>query len=197
MQVLNVSNPSQRPLVIQPVLLQHYTKPRSIVDMLTEELDPDLDQYDLTGPHSSSFSFSQEHVSYNTVSSLSNAVLQPDDHYQITVAFSPSVDSVSSTLLLIRNNLTVFDYMVLRGRGVQGVFSIDGIQPSSDPLLFEFTQSMMEKCHGEGREEGGEGGGRKGREGGRRGRRGGREGGWERGWVGGRREGGRGEEVNE
>ena len=76
-------------------------------------------------------------------------VLQPSDQHQITVAFSPKVDSVASTLLLIRNNLTVFDYMVLRGRGVQGVFSIDGIQPSSDPLVFEFTQTMMEKCQGE------------------------------------------------
>ena len=75
-------------------------------------------------------------------------IVQPDDPYQITVAFSPKVESVFSTLLLIRNNLTILDYVLLRGQGIQGVFSINGIQPSSDPLLFELTQTMMESCQG-------------------------------------------------
>ena len=147
--MLNVTNPSHHPLVIQPILLQHYAKANSIVDMLTEQLDPDLSHFDLSAVQSDSFTFSPEHVSFDTESSMTNTILQPSDQYQITVAFSPKVDSTASTLLLIRNNLTIFDYMVLRGRGVQGVFSIDGIQPSSEPLLFEFTQTMMEKCYGE------------------------------------------------
>lgn len=147
--MVKVSNPSNQPLMIQPVLLQHYTKSKSIKDLFLEQLNPDLSHFDLSATQSNSFAFPQEHVMFDTESSLTASVVQPNDPYQITVSFSPKADSVASTLLLIRNNLTVLDYVVLRGRGVQGVFSIDSIQPSSDPLVFEFTQHMMERCHSE------------------------------------------------
>lgn len=135
--------------MIQPVLLQHYDKTKSIVDLLSEQPNSDLDAFDFSTVHSNCFTFSREDTDFDTDSSLTHVVIQPDDLYQVTVTFSPKADAVSSTLLLIRNNLTVFDYVVLRGRGVQGVFSIDGIQPNSDPLVFEFTQTMMERCYGE------------------------------------------------
>lgn len=146
---MNVTNPSRQPLIIQPVLLQHYDKTKSIVDFLSEQLNADFDEFDFSTVQSNAFTFSRDDPMFDTDASMTHVVLQPDDPYQITVAFSPIADSVSSTLLLIRNNLTVLDYVVLRGRGVQGVFSIDGIQPSSDPLVFEFTPTMMERCYGE------------------------------------------------
>ena len=148
-QVVNVTNPSRWPLIIQPVLLQHYSKSESIVDLLLEQSNSDLNAFDFSTTQSNSFTFLSDDATFNTDSSMTEVVIQPDDLYQVSVAFSPKADSMASTLLLIRNNLTVLDYVVLRGRGVQGVFSIDGIQPSSDPLVFEFTQSMMEQCHGE------------------------------------------------
>jgi hypothetical protein len=122
----------------------------SLVDLLSELLGVNFDTFDFGSVQSNSFTFSSEETDHNTDSSLTSVVVQPDDPYQVSVSFSPKADSVSSTLLLIRNNLTMLDYVVLRGRGVQGVFSIDGIQPSSDPLMFEFTQTMMERCYGEG-----------------------------------------------
>lgn len=150
LQVVNVTNPSRQPLMIQPVLLQHYDNTKSIVDMLSEQADADLDMFDFSTVQSNSFTFLKEDASLDTDSALTHVILQPDDPYQISVLFSPKADSVSSSLLLIRNNLTVLDYMVLKGLGVQGVFSIDGIQPSSEPLVFEFSQAMMERCYGEG-----------------------------------------------
>ena len=147
-----MTNPSRHPLTIQPILLRHYTNSNSIVDLFSEEIDPDLD---LSTTQGNSFSFLRDHVLFDTETSMISTVVQPNDDTQVTVAFSPKVDSVVGTLLLIRNNLTVLDYVMLKGRGIRGVFSIDGIQPSSDPLEFEFTQTMMEQCHGEGR--GGEG----------------------------------------
>ena len=143
--VFNVTNPSRQPLMIQPILLQHYTDSESIIDFLSEEMDSNLD---FSAVQTNFFSFPKDHPQFESESSMTNTVLQPNDPFQITVTFAPKVDAMASTLLLVRNNLTVLDYMVLRGRGIQGVFSIDGIQPGSDPLEFEFTQSMMEQCHG-------------------------------------------------
>lgn len=146
---MNVTNPSRQPLLIQPILLQHYVKTKSIVDLLSEQSNVNLDDFDFSSVQSNSFSFLREDAMFDSDSSLAHMVIQPDDPYQITVSFSPTADAVSTTLLLIRNNLTVLDYVVLRGRGVRGVFSIEGIQPSSEPLVFEFSQTMMERCYGE------------------------------------------------
>lgn len=147
--MVNVTNPSQHPLIIQPVLLHYYAKSKSIVDLFSEQFDPNLKHFDFGDSQSNPFTFSTEDDTVDTESSMSPVVLQPDDPYQITVTFSPKEVLVADTLLLIRNNLTVFDYVVLRGRGIRDVFSIDGIQPSSNPLMFEFTQQMMERCQGE------------------------------------------------
>ena len=146
--VVNVTNPSYQPLLIQPVLLQHYSRFQSVVDLLSEYLDPDLHNLDFSPLLSSSFEFSQDNFSTNGDSSLANTMVHPNNSFQISIAFSPTVGKLANTLLLIRNNLTVFDYVLLRGHGIQGLFSINGIQPSSDPLLFEFTHAMMERCQG-------------------------------------------------
>ena len=66
----------------------------------------------------------------------------------MAVAFSPKVDQELNTLLLLRNNLTVFDYVIVQGSGVQGSFAIDSVQPGTEPLMFEFPNSVMENCLG-------------------------------------------------
>ncbi|XP_064385266.1 transmembrane protein 131-like [Halichondria panicea] len=64
----------------------------------------------------------------------------------MAVAFSPKVDQELNTLLLLRNNLTVFDYVIVQGSGVQGSVAIDSVQPGTEPLMFEFPNSVMENC---------------------------------------------------
>ena len=147
-RLVNVTNPSYQPLLIQPVLLQHYTKFQLVVDLLSDQLNPDLHSLNFSPSMTSSFGFQHDHSSVNDVSSLDYTVVNPNDNLQISVTFSPSADIESNTLLLIRNNLTVFDHVLLKGRGAVGVFSISGIQPGSESLLFEFTHAMMEKCRG-------------------------------------------------
>lgn len=78
---------------------------------------------------------------------LATSVVPPlSKQFEITVAFSPKVDQELNTLLLLRNNLTVYDYIIVQGAGVQGVFAIDGIQPGTDPLKFEFASTVIESC---------------------------------------------------
>ena len=149
LQVLEVSNPSDYPLTVQPVFLHHYTRPRSIVDLLSSLRQDDIHDIDFS-QSSGSFAFlDEEQDSFSTESSVASSVLPPQSNaHHIVVAFTPKVEQTASTLLLIRNNLTVLDYVVLQGQGSLGVFTIDNIQPNSDPLMFEFTNSMLEKCHG-------------------------------------------------
>lgn len=146
-QTLELSNPTSWPLTIQPVLLHHYSRPHTIVNLLADRMDPELHNIDFS-QSSSYFAF---HVdSRTTDSAISSTVLPPySKPYPITVAFTPKMDLQAASLLLIRNNLTVLDYVLLEGHGSQGLFTVNNIPPGSEPLLFEFSTALLEKCQGE------------------------------------------------
>ena len=81
---------------------------------------------------------------------LATTLLAPhSDQLEVAVVFSPKIDQELNMLLLLRNNLTVIDYVMVQGSGVQGAFAIDGVQPSTQPLLFEFPNTVAENCLGE------------------------------------------------
>ena len=110
-------------------------------------MDPELHSVDFS-QSSSSFAF---HVdSHTTDSAISSTVIPPHSKpYPITVAFTPKMDLQAASLLLIRNNLTVLDYVLLEGRGSQGLFTVNNVPPGSEPLLFEFGSTLLEKCQSE------------------------------------------------
>ena len=143
-RVIHVSNPGRAPLLFQPLLIHSYSHPNRVVDALAERMDAELQGLDV--------SHSQASFSIHQPPGLSlppPALLPPSERYDITVAFTPKFDGLSSSLLLIRNNLTGLDYVLLRGRGSVGSFTIDGIQPSSEPLIFDFSMALLERCHSE------------------------------------------------
>ena len=143
-------NPSNYPITVQPVFLHHYTKPLAIIDMLSELNYDNIEDIDFSNS-AGSFAFvdKRKKGKLSTESSAASSVLSPQSKvHQITVAFTPKVEQTASTLLLIRNNLTVLDYVLLQGQGSLGTFTIDDIQPNAEPLVFEFTNAMLEKCHG-------------------------------------------------
>jgi hypothetical protein len=150
--VVEVSNPSNYPVTVQPVFLHHYTKPKAIIDMLSELNHNDNIQDIDFSKSAGSFAFVQDKkkkISTSESSAAASSVLPPQSEaHHIVVAFTPKVEQTASTLLLIRNNLTVLDYVLLQGQGSLGTFTIDDIQPNADPLIFEFANAMLEKCHG-------------------------------------------------
>ena len=144
-----MSNPSNYPVTVQPVFLHHYTKPNAIIDMLSELNHNDNIQDIDFSKSAGSFAFIDKKKKISSESSAASSVLPPQSEaHHIVVAFTPKVEQTASTLLLIRNNLTVLDYVLLQGQGSLGTFTIDDIQPNADPLMFEFTNAMLEKCHG-------------------------------------------------
>ena len=147
--MVEVSNPSNYPVTVQPVFLHHYTKPNAIIDVLSELNHNDNIQDIDFSKSAGSFAFVDKKKKISSESSAASSVLPPQSEvHHIVVAFTPKVEQTASTLLLIRNNLTVLDYVLLQGQGSLGTFTIDDIPPNADPLMFEFTNAMLEKCHG-------------------------------------------------
>ena len=147
-KVLELWNPSDLPVTIQPLLLHHYARPHTIVDTFVSKSEPELANVDFSQSGSFSIWSSSGDDHWRSEPLVTSTLLPPhgSNNYRVEVAFSPSMDQLASNLLLIRNNLTVLDYVLLQGQGSRGTFTIDGIQPGTDPLLFEFSPSLLEKC---------------------------------------------------
>ena len=143
---LKLVNPSLHPVVVQPVLLHYYPHPQKIVQILFET--GSIENIDFT--HSqSSFSLDPDTWGYDT--SLVSHVLIPGgerNEIDLQVKFLAQANRLSSTLLILRNNLTGLEYVLMQGRGLEGRFSIDGVQPGTGPLVFQFGSSDLDTCTG-------------------------------------------------
>ena len=66
---------------------------------------------------------------------------------RIRAAFQPKDDIFKSSLILIRNNLTILDAIILRGQGGQGDMRFSNRRPgSTTPLLLEISEKHLKAC---------------------------------------------------
>uniref|UniRef100_A0A0N4Z989 TMEM131_like domain-containing protein n=1 Tax=Parastrongyloides trichosuri TaxID=131310 RepID=A0A0N4Z989_PARTI len=75
-------------------------------------------------------------------------LLQPGMKVRIRLGFLPTDHILRSSLLIIRNNLTVVEPVVLMGRGAHIDMEIDGkIARTKDPLLFDIQPFHLSDCN--------------------------------------------------
>lgn len=75
-------------------------------------------------------------------------ILQPRSKVLLPLQFSPVDDKMHSSIILIRNNLTVLDAVTVQGQGAKGEFMLNSKQPGSQStLLFELRTSHLSDCH--------------------------------------------------
>ncbi len=69
---------------------------------------------------------------------------------RIRAAFQPKDDILKSSLILIRNNLTILDAIILQGQGGYGDIRFSNRRPGSPtPLLFELNEKHLTACDSE------------------------------------------------
>ena len=156
---LKVTNPSRYPVVVQPILLHYYPQPQRITQLLFETGLIESLNFSLS---ESSFSLDPDLWGYDR--SLESHTLAPqsvgrggggrekgegDSDMEVRVKFLARESRLGNSLLLLRNNLTGLECVLLQGRGLEGRFSIDGVQPDTgNPLLFQPTSTDLEACSG-------------------------------------------------
>ncbi|XP_075545402.1 transmembrane protein 131 isoform X1 [Dermacentor variabilis] len=75
--------------------------------------------------------------------------LTPGMRVRVKVGFSPKDDQPASSLLLIRNNLTVVSAVMLKGQGGYGQLRLGNKVPGGDAVLtFELSESHLKDCDG-------------------------------------------------
>uniref|UniRef100_G3PKK0 Transmembrane protein 131 n=1 Tax=Gasterosteus aculeatus aculeatus TaxID=481459 RepID=G3PKK0_GASAC len=76
-----------------------------------------------------------------------NLVLLPGEVKAFSVRFTPTSNHSVSSLLIIRNNLTVIDAIVLHGRGTTESLRVAGKPPGhGSSLRFKMTEALLKDC---------------------------------------------------
>ncbi|XP_013418594.1 transmembrane protein 131-like isoform X2 [Lingula anatina] len=161
-----VVNPSDVPVIIQVLPLSLYPNPQVLLDMLSSTFSDHLSDYVETDDQDI---FTLENLELydkrpdNAVPEMRQWVtdyfgVKPHKHTIATIlngrggvrclaGFSPKDDSIRSTLIVIRNNLTIIDAIVVEGRGSYGQLKFSGRKPGSpNPLSFEMTEKVLSGC---------------------------------------------------
>ena len=74
-------------------------------------------------------------------------LIEPNRRVRISAGFRPKDDVFKSSLMLVRNNLTILDAIVLQGQGGHGDILFSNRKPgSTSPLLFELTEKHLKSC---------------------------------------------------
>ncbi|VDK82735.1 unnamed protein product [Litomosoides sigmodontis] len=164
---LTLTNPSSLPVAVQLLPLVIYPDADTLVDFFRSELDSPLTQ---PIEMNETLMFSLRDTELFTLKPDSpvpklreelesvlgipipkftlSMLLQPGMKVRVRVGFLPSDYVLRSSLLLIRNNLTVLEPVVLYGRGARMDMQVEGhTSRARDPLVFEIQPHHLSDCY--------------------------------------------------
>ncbi|RUS80317.1 hypothetical protein EGW08_011918, partial [Elysia chlorotica] len=165
-----MENPGDEPVLVQALPLSLYPNPHTILDLmntrfaaeLTEYMETDENNsfvlYDLEAKVSSGTSTAEPSIAQHrkTVEQTLGvtphkqtvvALLQPGEKVKVKVGFQPRDDLPRSSLIVIRNNLTIIDAVVIQGQGRHGELRFNNKKPDSHSVLtFEMTEKHLKNC---------------------------------------------------
>ncbi|KAM3724049.1 Transmembrane protein [Dirofilaria immitis] len=164
---LTLTNPSSLPVAVQLLPLVIYPDADTLIEFFRNELDSPLtDLIEMNETLMFSLRDTElftlkpdspvpklreelESVLGITIPKFTlSMLLQPGMKVRVRVGFLPSDYVLRSSLLLIRNNLTVLEPVVLYGRGARMDMQVEGRTPRSrDPLTFEIQPHHLSDCH--------------------------------------------------
>lgn len=76
-----------------------------------------------------------------------NLILKPGEKKSIKVRFTPLHNRTVSSLIIIRNNLTVMDAVMVQGQGTTENLRVAGKLPGpGSSLRFKITEALLKDC---------------------------------------------------
>ncbi|KAG6925474.1 transmembrane protein 131 [Chelydra serpentina] len=150
-----LENPADVPVYVQFLPLALYSNPSSFVDKLIE-------RFNLSKPTNFNLRTLEFQVSRNSVQPLQsttgfaeglsrhsvlNIVLKPGERKSVKVKFTPALNKTVSSLIIIRNNLTVIDAIMVQGQGTTESLRVAGKPPGpGSSLRFKITETLLKDC---------------------------------------------------
>ncbi|XP_015266688.1 PREDICTED: transmembrane protein 131 isoform X1 [Gekko japonicus] len=150
-----LENPSDLPVFVQFLPIALYSNPSVFVDKL-------IDRFNLSKPASFDLRTLEFQVSRNCGQTLQsstgyaeglsrqlvlNVILKPGEKKFVRVKFTPVLNKTVSSLIIVRNNLTVIDAIMVKGQGTTESLKVAGKPPGpGSSLRFKITEALLKDC---------------------------------------------------
>ncbi|XP_062865266.1 transmembrane protein 131-like [Trichomycterus rosablanca] len=140
-----LKNPTGSVLSLEIRTLSSYPAPLEALDLLSKWFNVSPLSVNVT---TSEFSLLPvDHKEIQRGSSVQRILLQPWESRSVSVAYTPSQHKPVTSVLLIRNNLTVFDLVLVKGFGAKELLRVGGKLPGPGASLrFNVPQSTLMEC---------------------------------------------------
>ncbi|KAJ8253061.1 hypothetical protein GJAV_G00208690 [Gymnothorax javanicus] len=151
-----LENPADVPVYVQVLPVALYPNPASFTEKVcdrdrlfgkTLSIDTKTLEFQV---HKNRTSFSKKGTGFAEGLSrpfVYNVLLLPGEAKSLTVKFTPISNHTVTSLLVVRNNLTVLDYVVVRGQGTTESLKVAGKPPGPGSFLrFKMTESLLKDC---------------------------------------------------
>ncbi|XP_019384019.1 PREDICTED: transmembrane protein 131, partial [Crocodylus porosus] len=152
---IHLENPADVPVYVQFLPLALYSNPSAFVDKL-------LERFNLSKPTNFNLRTLEFQVFRNCVhplqsttgfaeglsrQSILNLILKPGERKSVKVKFTPVFNKTISSLIVIRNNLTVIDAILMQGQGTTESLRVAGKPPGpGSSLRFKITEASLKDC---------------------------------------------------
>ncbi|XP_029910115.1 transmembrane protein 131-like isoform X2 [Myripristis murdjan] len=149
-KTLTLKNPSSSVVSVEIRPLSLYPAPLEALDLLTKwfnisplSVNISTTEFSLLGAPLKA----GENMEGVTGEGILRLLLQPWETREVAVVFTPSEHKPTTTILIIRNNLTVFDMVTVRGHGAKELLRVGGKLPGPGASLrFNVPQSTLMEC---------------------------------------------------
>ncbi|KAM5143547.1 LOW QUALITY PROTEIN: transmembrane protein 131-like [Callospermophilus lateralis] len=152
---ITLENPADVPVYVQVIPLDLYSNPSVFVDKLvsrfnlskTAKIDLRTLEFQVyrntVHPLQSSTEFT-EGLSRHLILNL---ILKPGEKKSVKVKFTPIHNRTVSSLIIVRNNLTVMDAVMVQGQGTTENLRVAGKLPGpGSSLCFKITEALLKDC---------------------------------------------------
>ncbi|XP_035516079.1 transmembrane protein 131-like isoform X2 [Morone saxatilis] len=145
-----LKNPSSSVISVEIRILSLYPAPLDALDLLTKWFNISPLSVNISTTEFSLMASppkAGEKVEDITGDGVLRLLLQPWEAREVAVVFTPSEHKPTTTILIIRNNLTVFDMMTVQGHGAKELLRVGGKLPGPGASLrFNVPQSTLMEC---------------------------------------------------
>ncbi|CAB1460891.1 unnamed protein product [Pleuronectes platessa] len=145
-----LKNPSSSVVSVEIRILSLYPAPLEALDLLTKwfNISPLSVNISTTEFTLSAFPPKEsENMGTTSRGGVLRLLLQPWEAREVAVVFTPTEHKPTTTILVIRNNLTVFDMVTVQGHGAKELLRIGGKLPGlGASLRFNVPQSTLMEC---------------------------------------------------
>ncbi|KAL4656850.1 transmembrane protein 131 [Arapaima gigas] len=143
-EVVVLENPADIPVYVQVLPVALYPNPSTFAEKLA---DSSFIETFCVVLQTSITKGAAGFVEGQTRPHVCNLLLLPHEVKSFTVQFNPVGSHTVTSLLIVRNNLTVLDYVMVQGQGTTESLKVAGKAPGpGSSLRFKMTESLLKDC---------------------------------------------------